>query len=103
MWYTAILRAGTRGDKEGRAQPWFLMDKKRDGAQYERLGNTKYNKDTDTYSTAEKEKWDLTGAGGILSDLEEVTSVVLCGFHSGQRTEDQAVRKYRRMHAPSSA
>lgn len=76
---------------------------KRDGARYERLGNRKYNEDTDTNSTAEKGEWDLTGAGGILSDLEVVTLVVLCGFHSGQRTEDQAVRKYRRMQAPSSA
>lgn len=70
---------------------------KRDGVRDGRLGNRKYREDTDTSSTAE------TGAGGILSDLEVVTLVVLCGFHSRQRTEDQAVRKYRRMQAPSSA
>lgn len=76
---------------------------KRDEARHGRLGNRKYNEDTDTSSIAKKGKWDLTGAGGILSDLEVVTLVVLCVFHSRQRTEDQAVRKYRRMQAPSSA
>lgn len=71
--------------------------------QDERLGNTKYNEGTDTSSTVEKGKWDLIGAGGILSELEVVTLVALCGFHSRQRTKDQAVRKYRKSQAPSSA
>lgn len=75
---------------------------KKDGARDERLGNTKYNEGTDTSCTAEKGKWGLIGAGEILSELEVVTLVALCGFHSGPRTKDQAVRKYRRMQAPSS-
>lgn len=70
----------------------------RDGAQDGGLENTKYNAGTDTLHLHCCPQG-LISAEGILLELEVVTvsgvgsAVSLRGFHCGERTKDQAIKK----------
>lgn len=70
----------------------------RDGARDEGLRNTRYNVGTDTLHQHHCPQGMLS-AGGILAELEVVTwsdvggAVSGSGFHSGESTKDQAVKK----------
>lgn len=80
----------------------------RDGARDEGLENTRYNAGTDTLHQHHCPQGRLS-AGVTLAELEVVTwsdvggAVSQRGFHSGESTKDQAVKKIGRKQAARSS